>query len=96
MSEQENVAVKEVNFEGVFWTDIDWTKKLHSMGKTCDCCGADGAEGHQNACLYLFKNQQTPRGREFLKEQIRLAVQREKQKGRDLVRIVARKRKLGY
>ena len=70
-------ARTEVHYEGVYWNDIDWEKPIHSMGNRCDYCGHDGAEGHANACRYLFKNQETPAGRTFLRDTIREALIRE-------------------
>lgn len=71
--------LKEVNYNGVFYADIDWSKDLHSLGPICHACGCDAAEGHGSSCEYLFENQTTPRGREFLRQQIRLALDREVQ-----------------
>lgn len=69
-------ARDEVHYKGVYWKNIDWSKPIHVM-EICDDCGSDAAEGHQNACRYLFKNQESPAGRSFLREQIRKAVLRE-------------------
>lgn len=85
-------AVDEVHYEGAYWRDIDWSKPIHSLGPTCDQCGSDGAEGHQNACPYLFKNQQEPRGRTFLRDQIRLAIERELLAGNDILAKLKRRR----
>lgn len=67
----------EVNYRGTYYFDIDWDKDLHSLGPTCSACGCDGAEGHGSSCEFLFSNQTTPRGKSFLRNQIRLAVRRE-------------------
>ena len=69
-------AIDEVNYNGVFWKDIKWNHKIHAM-EYCDDCGSDGAEGHQNACRYLYKNQQSPAGRTFLQTRIKEALERE-------------------
>lgn len=66
----------EVNYNGIYWGDINWSSPTHKMEGKCDFCGSDGAEGHQSACRYLFKNQTTPAGREFLRQQIKQAVYR--------------------
>lgn len=69
-------ANENVNYEGIYWKDIKWNKPIHEM-KTCDYCGSDGAEGHQNACYYLLKNQHTPAAQTFLRDRIKEALQRE-------------------
>lgn len=66
-------AINEVNYNGVYWKDIDWP-----VMDICDCCGIDGDDwvmaGHLNACRYLYKNQQTPAGRAWLLGMIEIAV----------------------
>lgn len=71
-------ARSEVEYDGHHYDDFDWTKPLHSLGPNCWYCGSDGAEGHQNACRFLWKNQQTPAGRAFLRDEIKSALERER------------------
>jgi len=71
----------EVNIDGIYYDDIDWDKDLHSLGTHCPMCGNDGIEGHGSSCEYLFKSQQTPRGRDFLKNMIYEAIIREQKAG---------------
>ena len=68
--------LRQVHYHGVYWRDIDWDKPIHRPLR-CVRCGADAAEGHLNACEYLFKNQTSPAGREFLRDSIRRALERE-------------------
>ena len=73
-------AIDEVHYNGVYWRDIDWSLPVHII-TVCDCCGIDGDEeigvGHENACRYLEKNQQTPAGRAWIRSQIKAALVRE-------------------
>lgn len=79
-------ALDEVNFEGVYWRDIDWRKPIHQM-EVCNCCRIPAGDyimgGHISACYYLNKNQETPAARAFLVDQIREALRRE---GRVVIR----------
>lgn len=75
-------VLDEINFEGTFWKDIDWGKAIHQM-KVCNCCRIPADDyymgGHISACYYLTKNQNTPAARAFLEDQIREALERERQ-----------------
>lgn len=68
--------ISTVHYNGVYWKDIDWNLPVHEM-KNCDECGADGAEGHQNACQYLYKNQESPAGATFIRRKIYEALMRQ-------------------
>ncbi len=70
-------AREEVHFNGTYYDDIDWGLKIHSLGTNCPICGADGAEGHCSACPYTWSEMESPRGRGFLKDMIKDAIDRE-------------------
>lgn len=70
-------ARAEINYNGVFYDDIDWMQDIHDLGPYCPRCGCDGAEGHSSGCEYLWSNMESPRGRTFLKEMIKDALIRE-------------------
>lgn len=66
-------AIDEVNWNGIYWKDLDWKSDIHLM-KNCDECGIDGGDllmgGHLNACRYYYKNQESPAGRTWLRQKI--------------------------
>ncbi len=70
-------ARTEVQYNGIYYDDIDWSKEIHSLGPQCDYCGSDGEEGHQAGCYYLWSMMETPRGRMFLENMIKEALARE-------------------
>lgn len=72
-----SLARDEVNYQGIYYDDIDWTKDIHSLGPNCPICGADGAEGHLASCYFQWNMMDSPRGRSFLENLIKEALQRE-------------------
>jgi hypothetical protein len=70
-------ARTEVHYNGVRWDDIDWSKAVHSLGPECSECGGDSAIGHGPGCPYVWANMESPKGREFLRLEIKKALQRE-------------------
>lgn len=65
-----------VHYNGIYWKDINWDLPCHRM-EHCDSCGADAAEGHENPCRYLYKNQETPAGAAWIRQTIYEALMRQ-------------------